>query len=416
MPRTVHVIGAGLAGLSAAVAVAARGDRVIVHEATSNVGGRCRSYFDHASGMTIDNGNHLILSGNRAALSFLRTIGAIDRMRWRESASFPFADVATGERWEIDFGAGRLPWWLFDAKRRVPNTNVTDYLALARLVWRQRDRPIGTVIKCSGAIYERLLRPLLTSALNVDPPEGSALLAAALLRETIVAGGQACRPLIARTGLSHAFIDPALAFLEQHGGEVRTNDEVRALDLTSDRVGGLAIGGATAALGPDDIVISAVPPASATTLLPELTVPTEYRAIFNLHFRRPPPEGAPDILGVTGGLTEWIFCYPERISVTISAADALMNEPREPIAQRVWGEICVALRLKEPLPAWQIVRERRATFAAIPTQQTRRPGPRTQWRNLFLAGDWTATGLPATIEGAVRSGQRAAALAVEAAA
>jgi hypothetical protein len=140
-------------------------------------------------------------------------------------------------------------------------------------------------------------------------------------------------------------------------------------------------------------------------------VPTEFRAILNLHFRIPPQKGLPSMVGVTGGIGEWIFSYPERISVTVSNADALIDRPREALAEAVWREVQSALRLDAPLPTWQIVRERRATFAALPGQRAHRPDARTRWRNLFLAGDWTATGLPATIESAVRSGHRAAALA-----
>lgn len=410
MARTVHIIGAGLAGLSAAVQLAARGEKVALYEAANTAGGRCRSYYDHASGMTIDNGNHIILSGNDAALAFVKAIGAQARLRWKKSATFPFVDVATGERWALDFGVGRMPWWIVDSARRLPNTGIRDYLALMRLPWCLRDRPIGTVVRCSGAVYERMLRPLLVASLNVDPQEGSAQLAAALLRRTVVAGGRACRPLIARTGLSDAFITPALAFLDQHGMAVRYEHQARTLEFSGDRVTALAFGQETIPLGPDDAVIVAIPPANATALIADLTVPTEFRAILNLHFRIPPQKGLPAMVGVTGGIGEWIFSYPERISVTVSNADALMDRPREALAEAVWGEVQSALRLDVPLPVWQIVRERRATFAALPGQRARRPDARTRWRNLFLAGDWTATGLPATIESAVRSGHRAAAL------
>ena len=135
MARTVHIIGAGLAGLSAAAALAARGDHVVVHEATAFAGGRCRSYHDAAVGMTIDNGNHLLLSGNRAALEFLRLIGSAHRLIGPPAAEFPFVDLESRAHWTLRFNDGRLPFWIFDAKRRVPGTRVGDYLSLARLLW-----------------------------------------------------------------------------------------------------------------------------------------------------------------------------------------------------------------------------------------------------------------------------------------
>ena len=119
------------------------------------------------------------------------------------------------------------------------------------------------------------------------------------------------------------------------------------------------------------------------------------------------------MLGVIGGTAEWIFTFSDRISVTVSGADAIVDQDREDLALRIWADVTKALDIKAPLPTWQIVKEKRATFAATPEQDSRRPAAKTPWRNLFLAGDWTQTGLPATIEGALRSGETAAALALK---
>jgi len=124
------------------------------------------------------------------------------------------------------------------------------------------------------------------------------------------------------------------------------------------------------------------------------------------------PAGAPPFLGVIGGTAEWIFSFHDRISVTVSGADAIVDQDREALAVRIWADVAQALGITAPMPAWQIVKEKRATFAATPEQAARRPAAKTRWRNLFLAGDWTQTGLPATIEGALRSGETAAALAL----
>jgi hypothetical protein len=120
----------------------------------------------------------------------------------------------------------------------------------------------------------------------------------------------------------------------------------------------------------------------------------------------------PPIIGVVNAATEWLFAFPGRLSVTISAADRLLDTPREELAPKIWAEVAAIAGLPNAMPPWQIVRERRATFAATPAQDAKRPGPRTAWSNLVLAGDWTQTGLPATIEGAIRSGNRAADLVV----
>jgi squalene-associated FAD-dependent desaturase len=411
MSGTVHIIGAGLAGLSAALKLSERGVRVVVHEATAFAGGRCRSYHDATLGMTIDNGNHLLLSGNRAALDYLRGIGAEGRLAGPAHAEFTFFDLENRQRWTLRFNDGRLPLWIFDSRRRVPGTRPFDYLPLMRLLRAPAGKAVGEVIACKGPVYARLVEPLLLAALNIDPPRGAARLATAVVRETLGAGGRACRPLIAREGLGSTMIEPALAALQQRGATVRMGHELRALRFDAARIEVLDFGGGdTVALAPDDAVVLAVPPYAAAALVEGLETPTEFRAIVNAHFKIEPAVAQPPILGVLNGTVEWIFAFPGRVSVTISAADRLVSSGRDVLVKTIWSEVASATGLPEELPPWQIVRERRATFAATPEQDARRPGARTRWNNLVLAGDWTNTGLPATIEGAIRSGQRAAEL------
>jgi squalene-associated FAD-dependent desaturase len=408
MSGTTHIIGAGLAGLSAAISLTAQGRPVVVHEATAFAGGRCRSYHDASVGMTIDNGNHLLLSGNHAALGYLRSIGAEYRLIGPAHAEFSFADLASGARWTLRMNDGPIPFWVFDPARRVPGTGVLDYLPLARLLWAPAGKSVGEVITCKGTLYERLVEPLLLAALNIDAPDGSARLAGAIVRETLAVGGRACRPLIAREGLGSTLIEPALAFLQGRRAEVRMEHQLRALRLGAERVEALDFGAETISLSGDDAVILAVPPYIASPLLRDLTVPTEFRAIVNAHFRVAPPVAQPPIMGVLNATTQWLFAFPGRLSVTISAGDKLIDTPREELAKKIWSELSTLTGLPPELPPWQIVRERRATFAASPAQDAKRPGAVTNWRNLVLAGDWTDTGLPATIEGAIRSGNRAA--------
>jgi squalene-associated FAD-dependent desaturase len=410
MPGSVHIIGAGLAGLASAVQLAALGTRVTVYEATNQAGGRCRSYLDPALGIVIDNGNHLVLSGNRAALDFLDIIGSRDHMFEASSASFPFIDLASGQRWTIRANDGRIPWWIFDRDRRVPGTRLRDYLSLLPLLRAAPGATIGAVMDCKGPLYERLLGPFLLAALNTEPPESSAELAAAVIRETLAAGGRSYHPLFAREGLSSAFIDPALRFIEANGGSVAFGQRLRAFTFDGGRITGLDFGDVSVPLSPGDAVVLAVPPVVAASLIPGLSTPTEFRAIVNAHFRIAPPAGLAPMTGAINGTVEWLFAFPEHLSVTISGADRLLDTPREELSSQIWREVAAIAGIAGPLPAWQIVRERRATFAALPRENAKRPGARTDWSNLFLAGDWTATGLPATIEGAIRSGNRAAEL------
>jgi squalene-associated FAD-dependent desaturase len=410
MAGVVHVVGAGLAGLSAAVRLSDKGRRVALHEAAKFAGGRCRSYHDSVIDLVIDNGNHLLLSGNCAALDYVRRIGGTGALSAAEHAEFPFIDLATGERWTLRPNKGRVPWWILDSSRRVPGTRAADYLAPIAVLRAGSDATVGSAMRCVGPLYDRLWRPVLLAALNTEPREADARLAAEVLRETLCAGGHACRPLVATGGLSAAFVEPALRTLARAGATIAFGRSLRRIRYEGERAAALHFGDAEIPLGPGDQVVLAVPPVVAKALVPGLSAPERFHAIVNAHFRVAPPPGHPLLLGVLNATTEWLFAYPDRLSVTISAADRLMEEPRDKLAETIWRELSRLTGLAGPPPRWQIVRERRATFAATPAEAAKRPEARTRFRNLVLAGDWTRTGLPATIEGAIRSGAAAASI------
>ncbi|MGH6842427.1 MAG: hydroxysqualene dehydroxylase HpnE [Methylocella sp.] len=404
----VHVVGAGLAGLAAAVRLAGGPREIVLHEAARQAGGRCRSYYDPALGMTIDNGNHLLLSGNHDARKFLSAIGSEDRLAGPPKAEFTFVDLATKERWRLRPNAGLLPWWILSPLRRVPGTGPLDYLNLLRLLLPGKDAPLGAVMRCDGLLYERLWRPFFLAALNTEPAEASSRLAAAVVLETLGRGGRACRPLVAARDLSCAFIAPALDYLAGRGVTIQYDHRLRAIEFANSRAAALDFGDDTVQLGVSDKIVLAVPPYAAQGLVPGLQTPENYRAIVNAHFKISPPENLPPLMGIVNGTIEWLFAFPGRLSVTISSADRLLDVPRVKLAETIWAEAAEAARIEKPLPPWQIVKEKRATFAATVAGNARRPGTGTAYANLVLAGDWTATGLPATIEGAIRSGYRAA--------
>ncbi len=204
-------------------------------------------------------------------------------------------------------------------------------------------------------------------------------------------------------------VDPALAKLRERGADIRIGARLRALGFTQERVTLLDLDGGSEIVGAEEAVVLAVPAPVAARLVPDLTVPDEFRAIVNAHYRIAMRGNAPWFVGVIGGTAEWVFRKREVLSVTVSAADRLVDTPAEELAPLLWRDVAAAYELpSEPMPPCQIVKEKRATFAATPAQDSRRPGAATRWTNLVLAGDWTQTGLPATIEGAIRSGFTAA--------
>jgi squalene-associated FAD-dependent desaturase len=406
------VIGAGLAGLSAAVELARAGAKVRLADSAPRAGGRCRSYHDPALGMVIDNGNHFTFSGNQAVARYLETIGSSAGLIGPAEASFAFHDLADGSRWSMKVNNGRVPWWMLSARNRAPGTSLTEHFALARLALAKRDsRSIGDHMPSDGQFWRRVVEPMMLAVLNCPASEGSAWLAARFLRESFLRGGRACRTMVALPTLDAVFIDPALAWLRLRGVAPRFSERLRAIRFEGDRAVELDYGDRTEKVG-EAAVVLAVPPWVAGELVLGLTVPTRFCAILNAHFAISPPPGAPMITALLGGLSQWVVCHEGRVSVTISGADDVIDQDREGLARQIWDEVCATLGMSGQLPAWQIVKEKRATFAGTPDQDALRPPPQTQWRNLFLAGDWVQNGLPATIEGALRSGDTAARLAL----
>jgi squalene-associated FAD-dependent desaturase len=410
MRGTVHVIGAGLAGLAASVRLAQNGHRVALYDAAGQAGGRCRSYFDETLGCRLDNGNHLLVSGNTAAMAYIAETNAAATFETADIAAFPFLDMKTRESWSVRPTEGRVPWWLFVAGRRVAGTHALDYLDALKLQRAATTATISQTLDASRLIYNRLWAPLAVAALNTEVDQASARLLGMIFAETFGRGGAGLHPLYPKEGLSESLVDPALAVLQAKGGAVRFGQRLRNLRFEGERVVALDFGRGEVALEAEDSVVLAVTASVAKDLIPELDPPDEFRAIINAHFRVDALPGRPyTFIGVVNGTAEWIFLKPGVISTTTSAADRMIDRDAEDLAAALWKDIAQAYRLDpSAMPPHRVVKEKRATFAATPAQLLRRPKARTRWRNLVLAGDWTDTGWPATIEGAIRSGFTAA--------
>ena len=404
-----------MAGLAAAVEASTPPtpwQRIYLYEAARHAGGRCRSFFDEVLDRTIDNGNHLLLGANRSALDYLTAIGGMSAMASVSPACIPFLDLGSGETWELRPNAGRLPWWL--PSQAVPGARMSGKLASLRLLAARSPSSVSDCLAATGVLYQRFWVPLATAVLNTDPRCASARLLRSVAAVLLTSGEAGLRPYFAREGLSPAFVDPALRLLQSRGAALRLGWRARRLGTGGDRVVSLDFGPDQVPLGAEDAVVLAVPPEPAANLLPGLRTPTEASPILNLHFRVAPgtalPGGEP-LLGLIGGTPQWLFLRGDILSVTISAAAELAAVDSDEIAALVWREVATVVDCTDaPLPPCRVIKERRATFAQTPDQIALRPPQRTRFTNLALAGDWIDTGLPATIESAVRSGRRAARL------
>ncbi|MGB9152794.1 MAG: hydroxysqualene dehydroxylase HpnE [Alphaproteobacteria bacterium] len=406
--RHVHIVGAGMAGLSAALQLALSGEKITVYEAAPFAGGRCRSFLDRELGCRIDNGNHMVLSGNVAVQDYLYLSHALDTMGGPGAPIFPFIDFGNGERWTIKMNKGSIPWWVFSKNRRVPGTKVIDYLSALPVLMSGATDTLAMLNK-QNPLYRRFWEPFIIGALNTEPDIASAQLLRNIFVQSFGAGGAACIPMIPKIGLSESFVTPCLNVLRQNGAEIKYYHRLRSMLWEKDSVRELDFNGTVIEIGPQDWVILALPAWFMRELLPEVPTPTDFRSIINAHFRVDAPDDGVGFTGVVGGHSEWIFVRNGMASVTISCAERYSDIPVRDMATLVWKEVAQLLHLDPTrVPQHRIFLEKYATFAATPEQNIRRPTSYTGWQNLALAGEWTATGLPSTIEGALRSGMKAA--------
>ncbi|WP_243370320.1 hydroxysqualene dehydroxylase [Microvirga solisilvae] len=401
--KRTHIIGAGIAGLSAALAVTREGGEAVLYEASPRPGGRCRTVHP-SDAFSHDNGTHVLFTANRRTMKLLKAVGARDRWVEPEKKGLPIYDLRTGAMRRI----GLSPWsWLWPS-RRPRGLGIADLTRIMRLAFPLQECSVASIIG-DRPIMDNLIGPLTIAMLNTPPNVASAKRLALALRHLL--WPRAGRLLIAKNGLSGDLVQPAVETLQARDVPILTGQRLRSLITQGERVVGLSLTDRAIALGPEDQIILALPPYEIERLLPTLPVPQRFEAILNVHFRLKGFE-KPRFIGCLGALTQWLLVRRDHVSVTIAAAEAMMHANADDIAAIVWREIAPVLRELgldvsiDSQPEARVVKERRATIrqAAMPLPQP----PVRPLANLALAGDWIGA-LPTTIESAVASGEEAVA-------
>ena len=400
---TTHVIGAGIAGLAAALRLAEAGQAVSLHEGSPLAGGRCRALADGT-----DNGTHALLGANTAALAFLDRIGAREGWVEPEPDGLPVLDLMGDAARHV--GLSPLSW--ISGRLRPAGLSFGAVVALMKISFGLgRDRPVAEAMAAYPDFLHGFVDPLVIAALNTPSAEASTHRLGAVLRR--LRGPATTRLYVAKNGLGPDLVAPALASVEKAGGTIRFSARLRRLLPQGGRAAALDFGeDGTILLGPEDQVVLAVPPWEATRLLPHTDAPADHAPIVNLHFARH-AETPVRFIGMLDALCQWVLIRPTGVSVTVSAGDDAVRQEQADLAPRAWAEILRAARAfdlpgpwPERAPTCRVVKERRAT-------PRHRPGPpprpkRMPLANLALAGDWTYPDLPATIEASVLSGEAAA--------
>jgi squalene-associated FAD-dependent desaturase len=432
---SVIVLGGGLAGLSAAVRLAEGGRKVTVIEATRAPGGRARSFPDAATGRELDNGQHLVMGCYRETLAFLRTIDSTDGIYFQKDLSVRMVKPG-GQRLSLDCPPLPAPMHLAVGLLTMRGLGVLDKVAAMRAglvlrgeVQRPDDnetcdswlRRLGQTPTLRNAFWD----PLIWGTLNDDPLVSSAAMFTAVLERAFLSTRDASRLGVPKVPLSRLYVDQALAYLRARGCEIRLGEPVRALDVTGTQISGVVLKSGETLRA--DSVVSAVPPHAFLDLLtgtwpahPVYQDIARLRSspIINLWFTTDRAPFSEPFIGLVGGPLHWMFNRSQiegsvggevLLNCTISGARACIDDPPEALQDllRVELERYFPGRVP-PIRQFRAIKEKRATISHAAGTYHCRPETLGPIRGLYMAGDWTRTGLPATIESAVQSGHDAA--------
>jgi squalene-associated FAD-dependent desaturase len=443
----VVVVGAGFAGLSAAVRLARHGVRVVVLEARSRLGGRATAFTDRDTGELVDNGQHVLLGCYVETFAFLHEIGASENVRLQPALSVTMIDRAG--RWSrlvcpplpppLHLLAGVIEWDALGWTDRVSILHMATPLRLARRELRPGARTIvaspGETVESwlvrngqTARLRELLWDPLALAALNQPPDRAAAPTFARVLAEMFGSDPRAAAIALPVKPLHTMYAEPARAYVERHGGVVRTgvqakvriqDDRVTSIEAAGERVDATAVISAVPWFAlPDLVDIRGVHDGRATPLTETLdrarAMASSPIVTVNLWFDRQVMEQP--FLGLPGRAMQWVFDKrtafggdASHLSLVSSGASPIVNFANADLIAIAHEELLDAMPAVRDatLRRATVIREPRATFSLAPGQP-RRPATVTPIRGLYLAGDWIETGLPATIESAVRSGHRAA--------
>ncbi len=441
-PDSVIVIGGGLAGIAAAARLAESGRKVTLLEARAELGGRVFSFQDRKSGRVLDNGQHVIVGACRNLISFLERIGA--RHLWALQRRL---DVAVYDR------AGRLgrlygapapsPWHLLPAFLTYPHLSLTDKVTAVRglmsaMLTRRRQPQLEDMTfyqwlkskSQSERAISNLWNVLIEGTLNDNARDVSAAMGLMIVQDGLLGGRAAINLGYPTVSLNDALGRPARRYLESLGSQIVTSCPVRSIDARGDRFvqhvtmgdGRMMRAGAYVSAVPFWTLPGLLPPDLAGSVAWAKLSGLRTSPIVNVHLRYDTPVMTGDFCYFVNSPLQWVFNSSrifgvdtpdggQSLSISVSAASDYIDTQRGDFADMIAGEMRRAFpkaRSAALLDA-VVVKQRNATFRCIPGANRLRPGPRTESPNLFLAGEWTDTGWPSTMESAVISGYNAAA-------
>ena len=415
MNETIHIIGGGLAGLSSAINLIEKNKKIILYEASSLFGGRCRSYNEKDFNSEIDNGNHLIIKAYKNTFDYLKKIDASNELISNEKTFYPFVDLKELKTWNVKPHSFIIPWWIFLNSSRPPDITFIDFIKSFKIFFAKKNQTVSNFLKKKSKIYQRFWKPFTIAVLNTHPDEASARLLRKVIIKTSFFSNDPLRPFTVKNSLNDTFVKPAIKKILSKGGVVKANARLKKIIFKNNSVEKIVFNEKTKILGKNDSIILAVTPNVISKILPRVVTPKKTNCILNIHFQLNEENkkiilpGNSFFIGVVGGISDWIFKKKDILSITISAANHLNKFSNKKISKIVWNDVKKTFNLDaNKIPKYKIIREKMATFVQSPEEIYKKPKIQTQYKNLYLVGDWIDTGLPATIEGAITSGYNVA--------
>ena len=412
------VIGGGIAGLASAAYLAKQNINVTLLESSPKLGGRAYSFNEQKSNDVIDNGQHILMGCYSDTINFLKLIGAKENFIYQKSLRINFL-TQTGKLVRLKSFASLYPLNLLFALLNFNAISFIERLSLLKFITKLpfmshqklSDKNIRDWLKeekQSDDIIKSLWEIIAVGALNTNIDKGSAFMFREILMKIFFNGNFASTIILPKYGLSEAYVKNAKEFIESNGGKIKLSSSVKEFIISDNKIVGIKT---TDEVYKDfDYVISAVPFYAFNNIFPELfldeKIEFEYSSILNIHIWLKNNPLKEQFYGLIDSPVHWIFNKGNHINIVISDADYLIDKSAEEIYKMCVGELIKCTKLEESdFSQYKVLKEKRATF--IPSNKiiNTRPSSKTKITNLFLAGDWTDTGLPSTIEGAVKSGR-----------
>lgn len=414
------IIGAGFAGLSAASFLAAGGFSAEVIEASPKPGGRAYSFFDEKFGFELDNGQHLLMGCYTETLRFMKLIGAYDNLIIQKSLAVNYID-SKGNKYFLK--SSSLPYplnllsALLDFKALTFNERISVIKFFSRLPFRHNSSFKNLSVRewlCKEGMsfntISSLWELIAVSALNTNIDKADAAMFYEILKRIFLNGNFSTKIIFPKYGLSKTYCRNAIEFIKKQNGNVSLSEKVVNLKIEKNKIS--EIHTSKRIIKDFDFVISSTPLYSAEKYLPGIEnyidkyPPLNYSSIVSVHIKLKNNPLNERYYGFISSPVHWVFNKKEYITVVISDADYIVNKEKEEIFSIVITEIEKFLGIREELfLEYRVIKEKRATFIPSGTISAKRPGFMTKIDNFFVAGDWINTGLPSTIESAVKSGK-----------